>query len=329
MNLNQLKAFHVVAKTKSFSKAAEELFVTEPAVFVQVKSLERSLGFKLLDRFRKDLEPTEAGRMLFEYAEKIFALVDDADLAMKELQTLRSGDFRIGSSRSLAQYLMPPVVTAFHDYSPAMKVFLSEGSSRELIEAVLNHQIELAVVARMPYPDRISATPFGWDQVLVVVSPYSELSRKKEVALEELYNQPLISWNDGSATRLAVFRIFEKQGLKPSAIIETENPELIKDMVKKGKGYVFLASICVRKEIEQGELATVTFRGGNIGLSINVIHLKGKTLSPAAETFLRFLFADLSKHLKAAKPTQHRVSCPLSTHRSGICNNRTMVLPSG
>jgi DNA-binding transcriptional LysR family regulator len=289
MNLNQLRAFHAVAKTGAFSKAAEELFVTEPAVFIQVRCLERYLGFKLLDKFGKDLRPTEVGRMLFDYAEKIFGLVQDANKAIKELQDLKSGELRIGSAKALAQYLMPVVVSSFQDFYPRIKVLLSEGGSDELVKGVLNHQFEIAMVARIPYPERITVIPFSKDKVIVVVSPNSRLLKMKEVSLEELNQQPVICRDAGSATRFAVWAEFEKEGLKPSAIVEAGNTEFIKDMVKKDKGYSFLASICVRNEIKRGELCTLNLKGGDFTLDIDVIHLKGKTLSPAAATFLNFL----------------------------------------
>jgi DNA-binding transcriptional LysR family regulator len=289
MNLNQLRAFHAVAKTGAFSKAAEELFVTEPAVFIQVRSLERYLGFKLLDKFGKDLRPTEVGRMLFDYAEKIFGLVEEANKAIKELQDLKSGELRIGSAKALAQYLMPLVISSFQDFYPRIRVLLSESSSDELVRGVLNHQFELAMVARVPYPERVNVVPFSKDRIIVVVSPESSLLKKKEVSLEELNNQPVICRDAGSATKFAVWAEFEKQGLKPAAIVEAGNTEFIKDMVKKDKGYSFLASICVRNEIRKGELATLPLKGGDLALEIDVIHLKGKTLSPAAATFLNFL----------------------------------------
>jgi DNA-binding transcriptional LysR family regulator len=289
MNLNQLRAFHAVAKTGAFSKAAEELFVTEPAVFIQVRCLERYLGFKLLDKFGKDLRPTEVGRMLFDYAEKIFGLVQEANKAIKELQDLKSGELRIGSAKALAQYLMPVVVSTFQDFFPRIKVLLAEGASDELVRGVLNHQFELALVARVPYPERINVIPFSKDQVIVVISPESKLVGRAEVSLEELNEQPVICRDAGSATRFAMWSEFEKLGLKPSALVEAGNTEFIKDMVKKDKGYSFLASICVRNEIKRGELATVRLKGGEFTLDMDIIHLKGKTLSPAAATFLNFL----------------------------------------
>src|SRR5574340_408300 len=104
MNLNQLRAFYSVVKTGTFAKAAEGLFVTEPAVYIQVRSLERDLGFTLLDRFGKELRPTEAGKLLYDYSEKIFSLVDEATTAVKELQDLRKGSLSLGAAKAIAQY---------------------------------------------------------------------------------------------------------------------------------------------------------------------------------------------------------------------------------
>lgn len=289
MNLNQLRAFYAVAKTGAFSKAADELFVTEPAVFIQVRSLERYLGFKLFDKLGKDLRPTEVGQMLFEYAEKIFGLVEEAEKAIKDVQSLKSGELRIGSTKALAQYLMPLVVSSFQDFYPNIKVLLSENNSDELVRGVLNHLYELALTARVPYPERVEVIPFSTEKIVFVVSPESDLFRKEEISLEELNDQPIICRDAGSATRLAVAAAFEKQGLKPSAIVESANTEFIKDMVKQNKGYAFLSSICVRNEISRGELGVVRLKGGDFILDINIIHLKGKTLSPAATTFLKFL----------------------------------------
>ena len=118
MNLNQLKAFYTVIKAKSFSRAAEELCVTEPAVFIQVRSLERHIGFTLLDKFGKELRPTEIGKVLYDYGEKIFTLADEATKAIEELQDLKRGSLRLGVTQALAQYLMPLLIPSFQDRYP-------------------------------------------------------------------------------------------------------------------------------------------------------------------------------------------------------------------
>lgn len=289
INLNQLRAFFSVAKTGAFSKAAEELFVTEAAVFIQVRSLERYLGLKVLDKFGKDFLPTETGRMLFSYAEKIFGLEEEADKALKEIRSLNSGELRLGTTKAIAQYFMPEAISLFQDLYPKIRAVLSEGSSEELVKEVMNHQVELALTARIPYPDRISAKPFSKDRIVAIVAPDSDLLGRDEVSLQDLNRLPIICREPGSATRLAMSAVFERLGIEPSSTIESENAEFIKDMVKKNKGYSLLTGICVRHEIERGLLGEVRLKGRELALPVDVIHRKGKTLSPAATTFLTFL----------------------------------------
>jgi len=289
MNLNQLRAFYTVLKTGSFSSAAEELCVTEPAVFIQVRSLERHLGFTLLDKIGKELKPTEAGKVLYEYGEKIFTLVDEAARAVQELQDLKHGHLRVGVTQALAQYLMPILVSDFQDRHPHIAVSMDGGSSRGLVEGILQHRYELAVVARVPYPDRITFIPYTRDDILLIVSPHHALAKKKKVSLSELTKEPVILTDAKSAVKFSVWKGFEKKGLHPSAIIEAGNLDFIKQLVEKGKGYSFLASICVQEEISKGILATIPLDNGAFTMDIDVIHLKGKTLSPAASTFLTFM----------------------------------------
>lgn len=289
MNINQLRAFYTVIKTGSFSSAAEELCVTEPAVFIQVRSLERHLGFTLLDKLGKELTPTEAGKILYEYGEKIFTLVDEATKAVQELQDLKHGHLRVGVTQALAQYLMPSLISDFQDRYPRIAVSMDGSSSRGLVEGILQHRYELAVVARVPYPERITFIPYTRDEILLVVSPHHALARKKKVSLSELAKEPVILTDAKSAVKFSVWKGFEQRGLHPASIIEAGNIEFIKQLVERGKGYSFLASICVREEIKQGVLSTIPLENGIFTMDIDVIHLKGKTLSPAASTFLSFM----------------------------------------
>ncbi len=289
INLNQLRAFYSVVKTGTFSKAATELFVTEPAVFIQVRSLERSLGFKLFDKIGKDLTPTETGKLLYGYAGRIFGLVDEAENAIKDVRDLKAGDLRVGTANALAQYLMPIVISAFRDKHPKIQVHLDEASSSELVRGVVARDYEVAIVARVAYPDSIKNMSLSREEVLLVASPRCKLVSKPACSLEELNGSPMICRDIRSATRQAIWKEFEKRSIKPSAIIEAGNTEFIKNLVGNDNGVSFLAKICVRKEVERGELAVIALKEGPFFLDIDVIHLKGKTLSSAATTFLQFL----------------------------------------
>jgi DNA-binding transcriptional LysR family regulator len=291
MNINQLRCFHAVVRTGTFSKAADELHVSEPAVFVQVRSLERFVGFKLLEKFKREQMPTEIGKMLDDYAERIFVLVEEAMNTIEGLRDLKAGCLRLGATRAVCQYLMPPVVSLFQDEYPLIKVHLDEGGSEELLRGVLRHGYEIAIIARMNYPDEVNAVPFTKDEVLLVVSPVSKLLRKGKISLQELAEEPVVCASSGTAIRTAIEKAFEKKGLKPQAVIEAPNIEFIKHLVKQDRGYSFLSSVCVRDEIRRGELATMPLDDDSFSLYVDMIHLKGKVLSPIASTFLSFLQA--------------------------------------
>ena len=181
--------------------------------------------------------------------------------------------------------LSPPFRTGI----PHISIHLDERSSRELVDGILQHRFELAIVARVPYPERIDVIPFTRDELILVVSPRSKLLKKESVTLQDLTAEPIIFTDARSATKFNIWQEFEKRGLKPASIIEAGNTEFIKYLVKKDKGYAFLANICVREEIRRGELVTIPLEEGSFTMDIDIIHLKGKTLSPAAATFLHFL----------------------------------------
>jgi DNA-binding transcriptional LysR family regulator len=289
INLNQLRAFYAVAKNGTFSKAAEELFVTEPAVFVQVRGLERCLGLKLIDKFGKDLRLTEVGRLLYDHAVKIFNLVDETERAIKEVGALNKGELRVGTTSILAEYLLPIILPAFSANHTKIQVYLEETNSSQLVKGVLAHDYEMAIVARVAYPDAIESTPLTRDEIILIASPEDSLASKKRCSLKELNGYPMICRDVRSATRQAVWKEFEKRDIKPSAVIEAGNTELIKRLVASGRGVSLLSEVCVRGEIERGELAAIPVVEGPFFLDIDAIHLKGKTLSPVAAAFLNFL----------------------------------------
>jgi DNA-binding transcriptional LysR family regulator len=292
ININQLRCFHAVAKTGRFSRAAEELRVSQPAVFVQVRALEQFVGFKLLEKLNKEQVPTESGKLLLDYADKIFALLDQAMSTVQGLRDLKAGVLRVGAARAVCQYLMPPVVSLFQDEYPHINVHLDEGPSEELLKGVLNSRYEIAIMARVDYPPNINAIPFTKDDVLLVVSPKNDLACKGSITFEELAEEPVICADKGTAMRTVIEKAFEKKALKPQAVIEATNTDFIKHLVKQNRGYTFISRVSVRKEIREGELVPLRLDDSNLYLHVDVIHVKGKILSPVASTFLNFLQAN-------------------------------------
>lgn len=289
INLNQLKAFYSAARAGTFSKAADELFVTEPAVFVQVRSLERYLGFKLLHKFGKDLKLTENGKLLYGYAEQIFRLVEQAERTMKDVGALEKGELRVGTTNALAQYLLPIILPAFNTSHPGIQLYVEVESSSQLVNGILDHNYEIAIVARVPYPDTIQNIPLIKEEIVLITSPESSLASRDLCSLQELSKFPMICREKRSATRQMVWNEFGKKSVAPSVVIEAGNTELIKNLVENGRGASLLAKVFVKKEVENGTLVVVPVDEGPFFLEIDVIHVKGRSLSPAAETFLHFL----------------------------------------
>ncbi len=288
-NLNQLRYFYIVAKRRSYTKAASELFVTEPAVHMQVRSLECSLGFKLLHKTGKELKLTESGEVLCDYAEKVFCLIEEAVSALTQLHDLKKGSLRLGVAKALAQHFMPVIISSFHKCYPGIRILLNEDTSSDIVDGILHHRYDLAIVGRVPYPPLINSEPLARLDVVVVVSPTSKLSQKEIISIYEIVNEPLICRTPRAATRLKIEEEFEKRGLKPSVIVEVENVELIKNLVKRGEGYSFLSEWSIEEEIKRGELIPLRLKEDRVQLYIDVIYKKHETLSVSASAFLRFL----------------------------------------
>jgi DNA-binding transcriptional LysR family regulator len=288
-NLNQIKYFYIAAKRRSYTKAASELFVTEPAVHMQVRSLECSLGFKLLDKTGKELKLTESGEVLYNYTEKIFCLVEEAVSALTQLHNLKKGSLRLGTVKALAQHFMPIIISSFHKCYPGIRILLNEDASCDIVDGILHHRYDLAIVGRVPYPPLINAIPLARLDVFVVVSSLSKFSQKEIVSIYEIVDEPLICRTPRAASRVKIEEEFGKRGLKPWVIVEVENVDLIKKLVKRGEGYSFLSEWSIGEEIKRGELIPLCLKEGRVQLDIDVIYMKNETLQISASAFLRFL----------------------------------------
>ena len=295
-NLNQLKYFYIVAKTKSYTKAARELFLTEPAVHMQLRSLERSLGSKLLNRNGKELELTESGKVLYGYAEKVFHLIQEAVSKVTLLENLDGGYLRLGTVKALAQHFMPFIISSFHKRYPEIRIVLNEDNSYDVVDGIVNGRDDIGIVGRVPYPPLVNAIPFTELEMFIAVSPTSKLSQKKDISIYELVDEPLICRTTRAATRLRIEEAFKKRGLKPLVIVEVENVELIAKLVKQGEGYSVLSELCLQEETKTGKLVRLRLKEERILLDIDVIYKKDETLPITASAFLRFLQEGEANH---------------------------------
>jgi DNA-binding transcriptional LysR family regulator len=307
LNLRQLEAFYLVAKRKSFTRAAEELNVTQPAVSIQVKSLEKSLNVKLIQRVGKRVQLNEAGELLYQYAEKIFYLVSDADEKMGDFKKLMRGTLQIGATKNYARYIMPSLLSEFQRRYPRVKVILDEGNSEDMARSVLEMKNELAFIAQINLDRKIKSIFFSTVEFVLAASPEHRFSQRKSISLRELNEEPVILREKGSGLRAAILRKFHEYGIWPSVIIEASSLDFIVGYVKQNKGVSFMFEPDIKEELEKGILKVIPIDEGNIILFTDIISYNEKSLSPPAEAFLKMvgeLRGQMKREFKAELASQ-------------------------
>ena len=273
-------------KKKSFTRAAEDLNVTQPAVTIQVKSLEKSLNLRLVQQVRKKIQLTESGEFLYQYAEKIFDLVSDANEKMRDFKKLMRGTLRIGTTKNYARYIMPSLLYEFQRRFPGIKVILDEGNSEDMAKSVLEKKNELALISQLNLDRKIKSLFFSTVEFVLVVSPEHRFSQRKSVSLRELNGEPVILREKGSGSRAAILRKFQEYGIWPSVIIEASSLDFIVGYVKQNKGVSFMFEPDIKEELEKGTLKVIFVEEGNIIFFTDIIYHSEKTLSPPGQAFL-------------------------------------------
>jgi DNA-binding transcriptional LysR family regulator len=268
--------------------AASELFITQPAVTAQVKSFEEACNLKLFKKRARRVYLTDEGRILFDFAERIFKYEKEIENIIDDMRELKRGILSLGTTKAYARYFMPLMISNFHKNYPNIKIQLNEGSSLDMIYSLLDFKIEVAVIARaMDHPE-VNFFPFSKEEMAIIVAPNHPLTRtrKKSISFKELADEPFIMKENGSGTRKLVEQLFEKEGCEPNALMETSNTEFIKQLVQRGEGVSFLVREAVAAEIADKMLAEVPLKGQKIYLEVSIAYLKNQVLSPPARAFV-------------------------------------------
>jgi len=278
-----------VVKRKGVTRAAEELNVTQPAVTIQVKSLEKSLNLELIQHLGKRVQLTEAGELLYQYAEKIFDLVGEASEKMKDFKKLMRGTLKIGTTKNYARYIMPSLLSTFQKRFPRIKVILDEGNSENMARSVLEMENELALISQLNLDRKIRSLFFSTVEFVLVASPAHRFSERNSISLRELNGEPVILREKGSGSRAAILRKFQEYGIWPSVIIEASSLDFIVGYVKQNKAISFMFEPDIKDELEKGTLRVIPLEEGNIIFFTDVIYHSEKSLSPPAQAFMKMV----------------------------------------
>lgn len=290
MELTQLEFFLKIIEEGSFSKAAERVYRTQPAVSIAIRRLEEEIGAPLLDRSQKSPTLTEAGHVLHDYAKRIIALRDQAREAVAELRDLERGRVRIGANESTSIYLLPQVILTFREQHPQVKVEIHRFVSDRLPREILDRNVDFALMASEPNDRDIEAFPILKDELALILSPKHPLAKRGQpVTVKELGKESFLAHNVKSASRVKVIETFEKHHTPLNISLELATIETIKRFVQQQIGIAFVPRMCVREELERGTLVTLPVRGLTYTRTLWAAHRRGVTFSHAAAAFLKIL----------------------------------------
>lgn len=290
MNLNQLRIFRSAARLLNFTRAAEELHLTQPGISKHLKELEEYYGTRLFDRLGKKLVLTQAGEALFEATTAAFNLLDAAKARIDDLNGLAAGKLTIGASVTIGAYILPDKLVQFRQRFPAIDIQVKTAFSREIAERVLDNSLELGLVGHYAPDARLTVKPFMTDRLALIVSPqHPWAGRETAVRLVELENQTLLLSKRGSGTWRIVEALMAQKGIQLNSTIELGTSEGVKRAVAANLGVSLLSRHLLGHELTSGAVKVVQLAGGEPSRDLYLIHHRDRYLSRAARAFVDLL----------------------------------------
>ncbi|OIJ17216.1 hypothetical protein BKP37_01410 [Anaerobacillus alkalilacustris] len=293
MEFHQLKTFYAVATHLNFTKAAEELSLSQPAVSRQIEALEKYYELPLFYRTKKKVELTDAGRQLLKYAMQIISIADQADKALSSLTNLESGELNVGCGSTIGTYIITNLVIDFQKKHPNIKVNLMINNTSTIIEKLMDNKIDIAIVAKRFYDQKFNFQPFLQDKINAYCSIEQKEKFKDIHSSTELKNETLLLRERGSHTRECIEEQLNIVGLSPK-IFELSTNEAIKQAVLNNCGIGFLSSTTVRVELKHNLIFKIPLKD-KCEREFSIISPKGKYLSPIMLIFNSFLSKNIRR----------------------------------
>jgi len=290
MDIHLLKVFASVFKNKSFSKASDELYLTQPTVSNHVKSLEEELGCKLFDRLGRTIIPTKEAEVLYNHAVELIKKTDSIKDIIGQLKKEVTGELVIGASTIPGTYLMPSIMAKFRKIYPSISFQILISDSRGIIEKISRHELIIGIVGAMLANSEIAYTPFLEDELIVISS--TVLIKKRQLTLKELLKLPMVLREEGSGTRKEIEKILKDNGvslqdIKVAGIFGST--DAIKQAVKAGFGVSILSRISVKDELKYGIFKEIKLSNIEMNRKFYIVTHKKRTLPAAYNLFFEHL----------------------------------------
>ena len=288
LTLRQLRVFEAVAEQLSYTRAAELLHLSQPAVSMQVKQLEETIGLPLLEKMGKKVFLTKAGEELHHYAHVIFDQLGEAEEVLESLKGVKTGKLDIAVA-STVNYFAPRLLAAFKKRYPGVALTLEVTNRETLLKRLENNERDLVLMGKPPSGQHLASTPFMENQLVVIAPPDHPLAEERDIPLRRLADECFVMREKGSGTRAAMERFFADQGMEIQINMEMTRGEATKQAVRAGMGLGVVSMHTIELELETGRLVALDVEGFPIEKQWYIVHRVGKRLSPAAFAFHDFV----------------------------------------
>jgi DNA-binding transcriptional LysR family regulator len=286
-SLRQFEVFLAVARAKSFRRAADGLHLSQPSLSQHVAELERELGVKVFDRLRRTVELTEAGRVLEDHLQRLFATLDSARKAIDDLSGLQRGSLVVGASTTPGIYVVPGMLAGFRARYPGIHLSLQIANSAVIEQRVRTNEVDLGVVGGHALRQGEACVAAGLlDELVLILPPAHRWARRREVWPNPPVLEQLLIREEGSATRELTERTLQQAGIRFTVAMELSHTEAIKEAVAAGLGVAFVSVYAVRHEIKAKQLAAVRLKGISLHRHFHVIHNESRILTHSARAFV-------------------------------------------
>jgi LysR family transcriptional regulator, transcriptional activator of the cysJI operon len=287
----RLRVFHSVAKHLSFTRAAEELYLTQPAVTFQIRQLEEHFNTRLFDRHHNRITMTEAGVTVYGYAERILELYRETEKAVNEMTGMTRGIVKLGASTTIGEYILPMILSSYHETFPNVQVRMTVDNTRLIVRKLEDATIDVGMVEGPVTNKNIVIAPCVEDELILVLPIGHPLAHLSEIPMAKLKEYPFVSREEGSGTRAVITEHFHKAGINYddlNMVLELGTTESVKAAVEGGVGYSVVSSVSIRKELRLKSLTAHRITGVSMTRRLNFVYQKQKFRSKAVEELLNF-----------------------------------------
>ena len=291
LNFHQLYIFYAVASYNSFSRAAEAMEITQPAVSIQIQELEKSLGAILFHRRSRGLRVTDVGETVYAYAQQIFGLSNKLLETVVEIQDLRTGHLNLGASGTPGEFVLPTAIGKFRQIYPGIQVEMSVGNNRSVINKILAQELDIGMVGSRPQGnfDELEMTDYVTDEIILVASPNHPVNQMSNLDIQNVVEHGIIVRELGTATRRAADECLEGLGVSPKVAMNLGSNQAIKQAAIAGGGIGVVPRWGVTAEVKSGMLNILDVPRWKCERPLVLVYHKGRHLSPSQRAFLEFL----------------------------------------